>query len=103
MSEDKNKIDQGIESTANKIDQCIEEAITSKYMRILFRFVVSIAGGLAVGSGVSMLVYELSAHRKTLNSYTYTAHNEGLAITVGVVAGIVIFSMILKYFGKKRA
>jgi hypothetical protein len=48
-------------------------------------------------------VYELSAHEETFQSYTYTAHNEGLAITVGVLAGIVIFGMILKYFGKKRA
>jgi Ni/Fe-hydrogenase subunit HybB-like protein len=48
-------------------------------------------------------VYELSAHEKTFQSCAYTSHNEELAITVGVIAGIVILGMTLKYFGKKKA
>jgi len=101
-SSKENKIDQTIDNTTNIIDRGVTEVMTSNYMRVLFKFATSIGSGVISGFFIFVLVYELSAQKKIMTEYNveYTAHNETLAITLGILSGFVVFIIALRYLHK---
>lgn len=102
MAENDNKIDKAVERSANKIDQGIEEVLSSKYLRLLFKYVVSIIGGLVGGVSVFLVVVELSEYEETFRGYTFTKHDYVLSGFSGAIVGIIIFALIFKSIGKKK-
>lgn len=49
MFMDKNKVDNTINKSVNKIDGAVDEVKQSKYMRLLFKLIVAL--GIALGAG----------------------------------------------------
>ena len=56
---EKNKVDKAIDDTANKVDIVIHEVISSKYVRLAFKWAVSIFGGGAIGLFTAVLADEI--------------------------------------------
>ena len=58
-----NKIDEGINKSANKIDRGVEEITGSKYVRLLTKLVVTCAAGGFGGTAFAVIGYLSMPHR----------------------------------------
>ena len=86
-----NKVDKTVKSNGNKIDTAKDELVTSRYVRLILRWLTVAIGALVVGVIVTAITYEL----KLFGS------DDGPAVASGWVVGIVSF-FVFKNLLKKN-
>ena len=90
---EENKIDKAIDSSVNKIDGAIDEVVQSRYMRKFYRFIIVpiIAGAIGIFIGVLLFAF-----------LAIGGLDDGWAVNVGVLVGLVTFFIALGWLLKWR-
>lgn len=82
-----NKVDEAINYSANKVDAAVHEVVSSNYVRLAFRWLVSIFGGGAIGFFTALL-----------SEVVFDAPVPAVFLILGVV-GLFSFFVINKIIG----